>query len=127
MNALLTACGFFCLGFVVFHLFFWKLFHWKKELAQLNFVNRAVMQIMNVQLIYYFASMAVLCFFFQDALINSVIGQFTLMSTAGFCLVRLIQQFIFFKPNHPAINGLSVLFLAGTIMFSLAFVWSYGG
>jgi hypothetical protein len=38
----LFAGGIFNLGFTVFHLFFWKLFDWKKDLASLTPVNRSV-------------------------------------------------------------------------------------
>ncbi len=36
--------------FAVFHLFFWRLFRWKENLAFLTYTNRAVTQILNLSL-----------------------------------------------------------------------------
>jgi len=40
------------LGFAAFHAFFWKLFRWKTSLRTATPLNRAVVQVLNLCLIY---------------------------------------------------------------------------
>jgi len=44
---LVIAGGIFNIGFAIFHIFFWRLFGWKKDLSTLNYVNRNIMQVLN--------------------------------------------------------------------------------
>ena len=48
MEQLIYVCGFFNIAFAVFHILFWKVFHWKNDLKQLSFTNKAIMQILNM-------------------------------------------------------------------------------
>jgi len=54
MTKLIFAGGIFNLLFAVFHLFFWKLFNWKYELKSISFVNRNIMQVLNLCLAFVF-------------------------------------------------------------------------
>ena len=45
MKTLIIIGGFIWLAVFVFHLFFWKLFDWKRDLSSLNPVNKAIMQL----------------------------------------------------------------------------------
>ncbi len=67
-ESLIIFGGFFHLGFVVFHLFFWRLFKWRKDLASLNFINRAVMQILNLCLIFVFLAAGIISIFYAHDL-----------------------------------------------------------
>jgi len=49
---LIWAGGLFHLAFVVFHLLFRKLFRWDTELAKLTSLNRAVVPVLNISLVY---------------------------------------------------------------------------
>lgn len=55
--------GFYNLGFAIFHLMFWRLFRWKRDLSSLTFINRSVMQILNLCLTFVFLLMAYISFF----------------------------------------------------------------
>ena len=45
----IVAGGIFCICFALFHLAFWKLFRWETELAKLTSLNRAVVQVLNLE------------------------------------------------------------------------------
>ena len=119
MKTIVLLCGLYNIVFVVFHLFFWRIFGWKRDLKQLTFANRAIMQILNIQLTYYFLFVAVLCFLFPTELVTLPIGRFVLGATALFWLIRAVQQFIFLRANHYAIHLLTVVFLLGAGLFGL--------
>ncbi len=122
METLLFLCGIYNVGFFVFHLLFWKLFQWDKELKKLNFVNRGVMQILNIQVIFYFLFVAVLCFIFPLEIMSTTIGKCFLIANSLFWLIRTFQQFVFFKTNNLKINALTITFLIGTLLFALPIV-----
>ena len=119
---IILLCGFYALGLTIFHLFFWKILRWKVELQKLGEVNRAVMQIMNIQLMVYFTTIAVMCFYFKEELLESNIGRFMLMATSLFCFVRFIQQFIFLRINNWQIHLLTAVFGLGTLLFLLPII-----
>ncbi len=68
---LVYLCGVYSIGLAVFHMFFWKLFRWKKDLESLSIANRAIVQIANLRLIYFFLFVGVLCFIFPKELIDT--------------------------------------------------------
>lgn len=122
METLLFLCGVYNLGFLVFHLLFWKLFQWDKELKKLNFVNRGVMQILNIQVIFYFLFVAVLCFIFPFEIMSTTIGKCFLVANSLFWIIRTFQQFVFFKTNNLKINALTITFIIGALLFALPIV-----
>jgi len=77
------------------------------------------MQILNIQIIFYFVFVAVLCFIFPSEIVSTTLGKYFLAGTSLFWLIRTFQQFIFFKTNNLKINILTVLFITGTILFAL--------
>lgn len=119
MKILILICGVYSLGFAIFHIGFWKIFRWKSDLSKLRFENRGILQILNIQLIFYFFFVAFICFYFSTKLLDSNIGKLFLLSNSLFWLLRTIQQFIFLKANHYAIHTLTVIFVIGTILFAL--------
>jgi hypothetical protein len=74
---------------------FWKLFDWRNELKKVSFANKAILQIANIQLIFFFLFVAIVCFLFPDELHDTALGKFFLLGISFFWLVRTIQQFIF--------------------------------
>lgn len=116
---IISLCGFYALGLTIFHLFFWKILRWKVELQKLGQINRGVMQIMNIQLMVYFITIAVMCFCFPAELLESGIGRFILMATSLFCFIRFLQQFIFLWINNWQIHLLTAVFALGTLLFLL--------
>lgn len=121
---LLFAGGVFHLALAVFHLFFWRIFRWKEDLASLTRVNRAIMQILNLCLTFLFFVMAYISFFHSAELISTSLGQTILASIALFWILRLILQFFFFGARH----GISILFIVifaiGASLYLIQFFWS---
>ena len=120
MNTIILLCGLYNIGFAIFHIAFWKIFHWDNELKKLSFANKGIMQILNVQMIYYWLFVAIACFAFPTELLTTKFGNFFLIGNSIFWLLRTIQQFIFLRANHIAIHILTFIFMIGALLFALA-------
>lgn len=107
------------MGFAIFHTQFWRLFNWRNELKDLSMPNRAIMQIANLRLIYFFFFAAALCFLFPDDLATTSMGHFFLIGMSLFWLGRTVEQFIFLKIDHPMAHLLTYLFIIGAILFAI--------
>lgn len=118
-QTIIFLCGLYCLGFAIFHTQFWRLFNWKDELGKLSFANKAIMQIANLRLIYFFLFVAVICFVFPDELSTTNLGNFFMIGMSLFWMGRTIEQFIFLKTEHRMIHLLTYLFIIGTILFAI--------
>ena len=119
MNTIILLCGLYNIGFAIFHIGFWKIFHWDSELKKLSFANKGIMQILNVQMIYYWLFVAIACFAFPTELLTTKFGNFFLIGNSIFWLLRTIQQFIFLRANHIAIHILTFIFMIGALLFAL--------
>ena len=73
-NGLIVGCAAANPGFALFHPAFWRLFDWHGRLGCLGRVNRAVMQVMNVRLIYVFVMFAVLQTVYTESITGSPLG-----------------------------------------------------
>lgn len=124
MKTLILFCGIYNIAFALFHMGFWKMFQWNKELKRLSFANKGIMQILNVQIIYYFLFTALVCFLFPTELLSTKIGQVFLMLTSLFWFIRTIQQFIFLRANNYKIHILTVIFIIGTVLFAVPVVFN---
>lgn len=116
---LMYGCGIHSLFFAIFHIGFWQLFRWKKDLKNLSSVNRAVMQILNLRIIHLLFFIAFLCFYYPQPLYATELGNAVLVGFSLFWLGRTVEQFIFFKFSHPAMYILTGLFIIGTVIFIL--------
>src|SRR3989304_7487747 len=116
---LLTIGGIYNLGVAIFRLLFGKIFKWKKDLASLTHVNRSVMQILNLRLIYVFLVMAYVSFVFQMDLTTTKLGQTLLMAFSLFWFMRTIEQVIFFGVKNRISFILTVLFFIGGVLYLL--------
>ena len=112
-------CGVYTLGFAIFHTQFWKLFDWKNDLDNLKPYNKAIMQIANLRLIYFFIFAAAVCFIFPKELPSTSLGRFFLAGMSLFWLGRAIEQFIFLRIDHKMVSLLTYLFILGAIMFAI--------
>ena len=81
-DLLVQLCGLHSFAFALFHLAFWKLFHWKRELQKVGLPTRAITQILNLRLIYLFAGIGVLCFAFTQELHTTALGRACLLYTS---------------------------------------------
>ncbi len=115
---ILTLCGLHSLALAVFHVLFWRIFQWKKQLALLNTANRAIMQILNLRLIYTFLFVAFLCFFYQKALLETDLGHALLIGCSLFWVGRTVEQFIFLRIHHWMVHLLTAVFALGAVLFA---------
>lgn len=112
-------CGIYSVGFAIFHMLFWRLFNWKKDLKNISFANRAITQILNCRLIYFFLFTAFICFFYAEEVSTTSLGKVFLGGLSLFWLGRTIEQFIFLGYKNKYVNLLTVIFVVGTILFAL--------
>lgn len=112
-------CGIYSFAIAVFHALFWRIFDWKTDLKNITFANRAIIQIANLRLIYFFLFTAAACFAFPAELIQTKFGRFFLAGISLFWLGRTIEQFVFLRVRNTMVNVLTVIFIIGTILFAL--------
>ena len=118
----LHLCGAYNLGLAVFHAMFWKLFHWKSDLQRINFANRAIIQILNVRLIYVFLLMAFVYFFCAHQLMETKLGYVLLFGFFGFWVGRSLEQFIFLNVKSRVVSLLTFVFALGAILHALPLI-----
>lgn len=124
MNLVIFLCGLHSVSLAIFHIFFWKLFDWKTDLKNLSFANRAIIQILNTRLIYFFLFVAFLCFAYPNELVSTNLGNAFLAGICLFWLGRTVEQFIFLKEHTTFIHILTIVFVAGAILFALPLLLS---
>jgi hypothetical protein len=119
-SALIVAAGAYNLAFALFHLLFWRLFHWPEQLPKLTVANAGIMQVMNLCLTYLFVVCGAICLWFGAALVETELGRFVLLALAGFWFIRTVYQPMFFGLTHPCSRMLFVIFIAGTAIHGAA-------
>jgi len=117
-RALVMAGGVYCLGFAVFHLAFWKLFRWREDLRSLTFVNRAIVQILNLCLTFVFVVFAVPSLAMPGEMVNTDLGRMLLMLIAIFWLLRAGEQVWFFGLRNRVSIAFFALFVAGSALYA---------
>lgn len=117
--AFLFIGGLYHLAFAVFHLSFGRIFKWKSSLRLTTPVNRSVMQVMNLCLIFLFVSISCVSFFGRDVLQNESAGKMILAFVAGFWLWRALLQVAFFGVRKTLSILLVMIFLAGFVLYGL--------
>jgi hypothetical protein len=114
-----VAGGVFSAAFAVFHLFFWKLFRWKTDLATLTSLNRAIVQILNLCLTFVFVVFAYLSLVHSVELLATKLGHSLLFLIAVFWYLRAVEQVIFFGLRRPLSMMFFVLFLVGGSLYAV--------
>jgi hypothetical protein len=114
--------GFYNLGFAIFHLLFWRLFRWKRDLSSLTFINRSVMQILNLCLTFVFLLMAYISFFNTSELIQTNLGKTLLVGFSLFWFLRMIEQIIFFGIRNLISIALTLVFLFGCVIYLIPLI-----
>lgn len=123
MKTLIYIGGIYHLAFAAFHVLFWKLLEWKRDLRLLNKANRGVMQILNLRLIYVFLIVACLSFWFAESLLTSDLGKVILFAVALFWLMRAVEQIIFFDLKNEISLALFGVFLIGAGIYGYAAIF----
>ncbi len=119
MKSILLLTGeLYSLAFAVFHMLFWRVFRWKADLQRLIPVNRAIIQVLNLRLIYVFLVMGLATVLFPVALLSTELGMFILGAESLFWFMRAIEQIIFFGMHSVASIALFWVFLIGSGLFA---------
>lgn len=118
-SVLLLISAVYSMAFAVFHIFFWRLFEWRKDLGRLTFINRSVMQILNLCLIFVFVLFACLAVAHREEMICTALGRSLLAGISLFWLLRMIEQVFFFGLKRPLSIFLTLVFLVGAILYAL--------
>lgn len=116
---LIRAGGMHSLAFAVFHMAFWTLFDWRHSLKSATVADRAILQILNLRLIYVFLCMAALCFAFTAELHATALGRALLAGMSLFWVGRTVEQFVFLRIDRPLVHVLTALFVFGAVLFAL--------
>lgn len=117
-----TLGGWFNVALVVFHLLFWRIFDWKNDLRYLTFLNRAVMQVLNLSLTLCFVIFALISFTYTPQLLQPGLGLSLLGLMALFWLARAVQQVVFFKLRHWGSWVFLGVFLLGMTLYAAPFI-----
>jgi hypothetical protein len=120
---LLDLCGIYNLAFAIFHLFFWKLFKWKEDFRKNSVGNRAIIQILNIRLIYIFLLMAFIYFVYPQQLMETELGLVLLIGFLGFWVGRTIEQFIFLRVKSKMVTILTIIFFFGIVIHLLPLIF----
>lgn len=117
MERVLLFGGAYNLAFALFHLCFWRLFNWRQDLASLRFINRQVMQVLNLCLTFAFLIFAYISFFHTAELVGTGLGRSLLLLISVFWLLRSVEQVLFFRLKHWVSAALFVTFLVGALLY----------
>ena len=120
---LLDLCGIYNLAFAIFHLFFWKIFKWKEDLRKNSVGNRAIIQILNIRLIYIFLLMAFIYFVYPQQLMETELGLVLLIGFLGFWVGRTVEQFIFLRIKSKMVTILTIVFFFGIFIHLLPLIF----
>lgn len=115
----LLACGFYNIVFAGFHIMFWKIFKWNEDLQKNTVGNRAIMQILNIRLIYIFLLIGFIYLLLPEQLMETRLGLVLQIGMLGFWVGRTIEQFIFLRIKSKMVNILTVVFIAGVVLHIL--------
>ena len=107
--------------FALFHLLFWKLFDWVQDLKKLSHINKSVMQILNLRLIFVFFIFAYISYFNTNEMLNSKLGHTMLVAIALFWGFRAIEQVLYFGLKNTASTILLLFFIFAATLYAWIF------
>lgn len=123
MDTIIIAGAIFNIGFAVFHIFFWKIFQWPSDLKSLSFLNRGIIQVLNLCLIFVFLIFGYISLFYTTALLNTGLGRTLLILISLFWFFRALEQIVFFKLRHWESWIFLLLFLTGTFLYAYPVIY----
>lgn len=122
MTKLIFIGGIFNLLFALFHLLFWKLFKWKDELNSISFINKNIMQVLNLCLIFVFLIFSYISIFHTSEMLNSKLGISLTSCISLFWFLRSLEQIILFKLKTTISWILLILFIIGTFIYGVPLI-----
>lgn len=126
LTVLLWLCAVHSLGFALFHVAFRKLFDWPRSLRSTTLANRAIIQILNLRLIWVLLCVTAALALLPGEIIGTRLGRALLAAMALFWVGRTIEQFIFLRINDRRVHVLTALFLLGAVLFGWAWFAAQG-
>ncbi len=120
----LLACALHSLLLAAFHACFWRLFDWPRSLAATSLANRAIVQIANLRLIWFFLGVTAACLAFPEEIRGSVPGRAFLGFMVVFWLGRTIEQWLFLRVRHAGVQALTLVFVLGCVLFGVPLLQS---
>jgi hypothetical protein len=117
MKTLIIIGGFLWLAFFVFHIFFWKLFDWKRDLEKLSKTNKAIMQVLNLCLMFCFLIFTYVSIFQTNELLTTSLGKTLLIGMILFAVFRAAEQVIFFDLKNIRSKAVFVAALVGAAIY----------
>jgi len=120
MRTILITLGVMNVLFALFHIGFWKIFDWKHDLARLQPINRAIMQTLNLVLIYLFLGFAALSIVLAGADSLGGLERALCAFVGGVFLLRAALQLPLFGTRHLA-AGTAIIGVCGLI--GVGYVW----
>jgi hypothetical protein len=122
METLLKIGGVYFIALAIFHMGFWKIFKWDKELKKVSFLNRCVMQVLNLCLTFVFAVFAYISIVHSYDLIQTNLGRVILVSIAALLAFRAVLQVVYFKLSNPLSFGFLLFFIGGSLIYAVPIV-----
>jgi len=122
LESVLFVGGIYNIVLIIFHLTFWKIFKWKKDLASLTFINRAVMQVLNLCLTFVFLIFAYISLFHAQEFLSTNLGNSLLLLISIFWFLRAVEQIIFFGLKNTTSAMFFIFFLLGSIIYLYPFL-----
>ncbi len=123
-EAFIVLGGVFNLAFLVFHGFFWRLFEWRTDLRSLSAINRRVMPILNLCLMFVFAAFAYVSMFHAAELLRTSLGTSLLLLMSLFWWARAVEQVVYFGLSRPASLAFFVVFTCGGVLYAVPWYFS---
>ena len=80
----------------IFHILFWRLFDWKRDLASVMPVNKSIIQVLNLCLMLCFLIFAYISLVHTDELLISQLGKSLIGGMAAFGIFRFAIHFFYF-------------------------------
>jgi hypothetical protein len=119
MEIFIKTGGLYSIALVIFHLLFWQIFNWAEDLRSLSFLNRAIMQVLNLSLVFVFMMFAYISLIHTAELLSTTLGRSVLLSISVFFFLRALLQIIFFRLSHWGSVAFLVFFLAGGMLYGI--------
>ena len=113
--------GIYHICFIVFHVFFWKIFDWDVSLRRLNSVDKSTIQVLNISLTFVFAIFAYLSLTYSAELASTKLGLSILLFISLFWFFRAIQQLYFYGLKNRFSILLFIIFTLGGVIYSYMF------
>lgn len=104
-KALLITGGVFNILLALYHVTFWKnpRLNWAEELKRLGDINRAILQVANLMMIYVLLFFAGLSFLLSTKESECTLSNVVILFIGGFYLVRAVLHFPFSGVSRPGV------------------------